>query len=312
MQSLKPCFLLSSLVVVIPAFLATTCTYLYADEHEIGLHKEDERHAEGVSAEILKHANLSIERVGAAKISVRIKLLGSIVPLENKTAHLSARFSGIALEVRKKLGDAVREGDPLAVIESNQSLQPYTLVAPISGIITKLHVTKGELLADSVPLFEILDLSTVFAQLFAFPPDISRIQVGQRALISRVGKQQTAAVSYISPVTDETSRSRLVRVLLDNSTGIYSPGEFVSAEIVVEEAEVPLAVKASALLTINNEQIVFVKDGNKLQAKALVTARTDGEYAEIVSGLAAGTEYVAGDTFLLKAELGKGATDDDD
>ena len=283
----------------------------HADEHEHGSHEREEGHAEGLPLEILKRANLELEHVSSARISTKVRLLGSIVPLENKTAHLSARFAGIAHEVKKNLGDSVREGEPLAVIESNQSLQPYTLSSPISGMITKRHITKGELLADSAPLFEILDLSSVFAELFAFPPDISRIRVGQRALIGGGGKQQPAAVSYISPVTDETSRARVVRVLLENLTGTYSPGEFVSAEIAVEETEVSLAVKTSALQTINNEQIVFVKEGDTLEARPVVTARTDGEYAEIVSGLTANTEYVAGKTFLLKAELGKGAAHHD-
>ena len=39
--------------------------------------------------------------------------------------------------------------------------------------------------------------------------------------------------------------------------------------------------------------------------------RSDGEWAEVVSGLPPGTQYAAANTFILKADLGKAGASHD-
>ena len=50
--------------------------------------------------------------------------------------------------MQRKLGDTVRAGETLAVIESNESLRTYNLAAPISGVITERNANPGEQSGD--------------------------------------------------------------------------------------------------------------------------------------------------------------------
>jgi len=58
--------------------------------------------------------------------------------------------------------------------------------------------------------------------------------------------------------------------------------------------------------------VVFVAEGNTFEAREVELGTGDGNYAQVLSGLRAGDRYVAVNSFLLKAELGKGTAQDSD
>ena len=91
----------------------------------------------------------------------------------------------------------------------------------------------------------------------------------------------------------------------------WQAGLFVSAEVVVEETEVPVAVKATALQTFRDWDVVFMKDGNIFEIAILELGRRDGDLVEVVSGLQRGTPYATENSFVVKADVMKsGATHD--
>ena len=82
-----------------------------------------------LAPEQLEAAGIEVATAGPATIHERVVLNGRIAPNEDALAHVMPRFPGVVRSVHKRLGDAVARGDLLAVIESNESLQPYELRA---------------------------------------------------------------------------------------------------------------------------------------------------------------------------------------
>ena len=121
----------------------------------------------------------------------------------------------------------------------------------------------------------------------------------------------TGTVSYISPFGAEDTQTMLARVELPNPKGHWRPGLFVTGEIVVEEAEVPVAVKASALQTFRDWDVVFMADGSMFEIAILELGRRDGEWAEVVSGLSGGQKYAAENSFIIKADILKSGASHD-
>ena len=81
--------------------------------------------------------------------------------------------------------------------------------------------------------------------------------------------------------------------------------------LVREETTVPLAVSADAIQTFRDWQVVFVRYGDWFEARPLELGRSDGKWIEVLSGLKAGDQYAAANSFAVKAEIGKlGATHD--
>jgi cobalt-zinc-cadmium efflux system membrane fusion protein len=68
---------------------------------------------------------------------------------------------------------------------------------------------------------------------------------------------------------------------------------------------VSAAIKANALQTMENKTVVFVREGNKLEARPVEVGEQDRDYVEITKGLSVGEVYAADNSFVVKAEIGK-------
>ncbi|MGH7819226.1 MAG: efflux RND transporter periplasmic adaptor subunit, partial [Candidatus Binatia bacterium] len=202
-----------------------------------------------MSAAAIASSGITIESSGPATIRTTIKANGRVVPNEDRLAHVIPRYPGIVKEVRKRLGDTIGRGDVLAVVESNQSLQPYEVKSSIAGTVIAKDVTLGEFAREGEAIYAIADLSTVWADLNVLHEDFHRLKVGQTATVETGEGIATAEgrIVYLSPFGAESTQTLLARVEIANSSGEWRPGLFVTGEIVVEEAQVPVAVKAVAL-----------------------------------------------------------------
>jgi cobalt-zinc-cadmium efflux system membrane fusion protein len=216
-------------------------------------------------------------------------------------------------EVRKHIGDYVRTGEVLAVIESNEGLVPYQMKSFINGTVIEKHMTLGEVHSEDVDAFVIADLDTVWINLSIYQMHLPKVAVGQKVVISAGEGVPDAkgVISYISPSLDEHTRTATARVVLPNRGGRWRPGLFVEGRITVEETEAALLVPKSALQTMEGRTVVFVEAQESFKAQPVEIGRTNDTSAEVLSGLEPGQEYVSKGGFVLKAELLKGAFGDE-
>ena len=285
-----------------------------ANEHADGERGGGQDHSDeagrlDLSPETMSQLGLKVLAVGPATLNVSLTLTGKLVPHEDLVSHITPRFSGVIRTVLKKLGDPVAKGETVAVIESNQSLQPYEVKSQIPGVIVRRHATVGEAVTDASTLFDVADYSTLYADFFVFPGDFGRVRLGQRVLIRFPDAQKVveSAISFLSPVTDPETQSRFVRAVLPNPLATYQPGMFVTGDLVLEEATVPVAVDGTALRTTEGKTVVFVESESlQFESRPVLTGRRDKDFVEVLKGLEPGERYVTGNTFILQAELEKG------
>jgi cobalt-zinc-cadmium efflux system membrane fusion protein len=154
----------------------------------------------------------------------------------------------------------------------------------------------------------VADLSTVWADLTVFPRDFAQIHVGQAVTIRppyTSNVRYTSTVSFTSSVVDQESQARIARAVVDNPRGELLPDQYVDAAVVLDAVKVDIAVRNTALQRIEDATIVFLQKGDTFIAQPVTTGRSDDDYTEILTGLESGATYASGNTFLLKAELGK-------
>jgi cobalt-zinc-cadmium efflux system membrane fusion protein len=259
-----------------------------------------------IAAETAKEAGVVIDTAGPRLIQDVLPLYGVIAANPEAVRAVSARYPGPIKSVTKSFGDSVARGAVLATVESNESLQTYSVVAPIAGVITSRNANPGEVAGDAA-LFEITDLGNVTAQLSVFARDIARVRSGQRVRIRSVDSaiEGSGQVIGVSPGGAGSNHALIVRVNLDNRERLWTPGIYVNADVLVGGKEVPVAVKADALQTFRDWKVVFRNEGDAFEAQPVGLGRSDGEWVEIVSGLPAGATYVAGNSFLIKAHIEK-------
>ena len=205
-----------------------------------------------------------------------------------------------------KVGDSVRQGQSLASVESNESLQVYPVPSPQVGVVTERFTNPGEQ-AEGQPLFTVADLSSVWVELSLYPRDRSRVQVGQAVRVKADGGLSAdGRIVFLSPLGSSATQSLTARVLLDNKDGRWTPGLYVQGEVAVTETNTAMAVPAGAIQELEGGTSVFVQGADGLMPRAVKVGRSDGRMVEILEGLQAGESVVSEGSFVLKAELGKG------
>ena len=320
------------------------------DEHE----KKGEHAAKGrveMTPEKLKNARLTIEPAQPATIRLSLRVFGKVMPDEEKLAHVSPRYAGIARKVNKRLGEPAAAGEVLATVESNESLQTYDIKAPLGGTIIEREVTTGEFVGTDKSLFTVADLSTVWVDFQIYQQDFSRLRVGQPVRISTHTRMAPAApaktppplkegssatltgtandshtpaqdeaegggsirstVAYLSPFGAQTTQTMLARAYVSNQGETLRPGLFVAGEIAVDEIHAATTVREDAVQTMDGKEVVFVEEGDSFEAREVQIGQRDGDRAEVLSGLKPGERYVAGNSFILKAEIGKEGAEED-
>ena len=284
-------------------------------------HEEGKQHGDGeehhdeirMSAEQLAEHGISLAVAGPGTVDVAIELSGVIRPNGDHLAHIVPRFPGMVREVKRTVGDPVQAGDVLAIVESSSSLARYQLQTMIAGVVLERHVTLGDAVGSETQAFVVADLRDVWADLSLFQRDLARVRIGQTVRVSAKsfaeGERTTdGKISYIAPIVDDATRTAVARTVLPNPSGSWRPGMFVAARV-LDPQNAPVVVPEAAIQTVEGRAAVFVAKEEELEVRPVVLGRRGETQSEVVSGLEAGERFAATGTFLLKAELGKGAAE---
>lgn len=288
-----------------------------ADDHardQAHAHAHDDDHAESDAdgeakvftvAEFAAHG-VTLGTAGPGEIDLGVQLPGEVRPNGDRIAHVAPRFPGIVREVRKHVGDRIRVGDVLAVIES-ENLASFELKAAVEGVIVDKHIAPGEAASREHPAFIIADLTNVWVDINVYQTALPQVRVGQPVAISAGHDtlEATGTVSYVSPIVDQATRTARARVVLPNVDGAWRPGLFVTATI-FNPTTATIVVPRRAIQTLEGTSVVFVVDGDHFEARPIVTGRIGRSKAEVVEGLSPGERYADQHSFLVKAELAKG------
>jgi cobalt-zinc-cadmium efflux system membrane fusion protein len=266
-----------------------------------------------LAREVAEHSGITVEFPAPRTIAVTRRIRGKILPSEHRIAHVIPRFSGIVREGRKHIGDKVEKGEVLAVIESNQSLQPFEVRSQISGTVINGHLIVGEFVPDNQWVYIVADLSEVWADFFVPLRDREGISNGQEVRISSpAGKAATeGTISYLAPYADEKSQAQLVRAIIPNGKNEFLPGMFITGDVVLEERSAPIAVKQQAIQRFREWDVVFVRDGDTYEVRPVTLGHSDGVWVEITQGLTLADEYVVDNSFVIKADILKSGASHD-
>ncbi|MFZ8848171.1 MAG: efflux RND transporter periplasmic adaptor subunit [Minisyncoccia bacterium] len=216
---------------------------------------------------------------------------------DKKNLELSIKQKEIDLEQAKnKLNDL------------KEDLNDYYITSPLSGILSKLNIKKGDLIASNQIIGTIITNQKI-AKISLNEIDAAKVKVGQIAIltfdalpdlrikgkvieISPVGKEEQGVVSYD------------VKISLEKENREIKPGMSVNAEIIVDRKENVLLVPNSAIKSDKMGKYVEVVKNYEIERKKLFESVaisqnliekryikpgiSNDEFAEVLEGLEEG------------------------
>ncbi|WP_303832159.1 efflux RND transporter periplasmic adaptor subunit [Asticcacaulis taihuensis] len=324
-------------------------------------------------------AGITVETVSAGGLSSEIITQAQVVATPNGQAALTARAAGSISRIYKRLGDPVKAGEALALIESRDAGQiaaerttaiararvaqanltrekslldqgvsarvdyeqaqaeaaaaqaevsrtqsaataaritsdghGVIVASPISGRVTASTASLGAFVQPETELFRVSDPKLIQVEAAISASDMVRVAVGDRAIISMPdGRTLEARVRSVTPALD--AETRAATAVLDVVGGELQPGLSVRARILPTGASQTSAIVVpdEAVQSIGGRDVVFVRTADGFKAVPVTVGQRSAGRAEITAGLSSGQSIATRSAFLLKAELGKGAGEEE-
>ncbi len=340
-----------------------------------GGEKKADKDAVTLSARQIADAGIEVGRPTIGGVAGAIELPALVQGDPQGVQVVSATIGGRLVALTRNLGQSVRQGDPIAVIESREAaslkaeveaararaalaqsnlrreqrlfaervspeqdlvaartaateanialrlaqqqlgatgggggaLNRIAMRSPISGQVIARPAVLGQTVDANAELYRVANLSRVTIAASVSPADAGRIRPGTRVEVTAAGRRQEGRVSFVSPALDESTRLVQVIATLDNGGGTWRVGEPVTASFMLPATgDRSIAVPSTAVQSVENRTVVFVRTPTGFRAVPVTTGRRNGDQVIISSGLTGQEQIATTNSFTLKAELGKG------
>lgn len=331
-----------------------------------------------MTASAISAADIAVEAVQPGGLGSEILAQATVTATPNGEAIVTARAGGAVTRLYKRLGDSVRAGEALAIVQSRDAAQIAAertvaearavlaqrnlarerqlyeqqvsarvdyeqaqaeaavaaaesrrakvaaraanvtgdgsgaiVSSPISGQITAENVSLGAFVQPETELFRVADPSKVQIEAAVGSVDAQRLVQGDRAIVELPdGRTIEARVRAVtSGLTGET---RSATAVLD-VPGSLQPGLPVRVRLLPSRGEVSdaIVIPEEALQSLEGRDVVFLRTQRGFRASKVTVGRRSAGRVEITSGLKPGQIIATTNAFLLKAELGKGAGEEE-
>jgi RND family efflux transporter MFP subunit len=273
----------------------------------------------------LAAAELREAGAGQSKRVLELKVERAKVLLERTKDQVKGQVTRAEADQRARAAATQLEADRYRDLEAE--LGKLVLTAPFDGVATyhvpaagrfagaRSVIAPGEQVREGQKLLRVSDLRRMDVIARVEEAQIASVRPGQSVEVrvdvypGRVVPGKVTRVSALpSAINWQAADVRVypVTISLDDAPPGLKPGMTAEVRIVTAERKGVLVVPAQAVLGAGRDRICFVKSGNELIERKVVTGATDGSRVEIREGLKEGDQVLANPGGLLAPRRGAG------
>lgn len=197
------------------------------------------------------------------------------------------------------------------IVKNNSSnLGEYTLVAKIAGAVLSDDFSQGQRVAPGDEIMILANEDNLWVEARVSPYKKLNLPIGTIAKIELGTQVHQAKVIQEAHAIDPITRTRIVRLIVENSDDTLHSGMFVNVNFQFNTPIPVMAVPETALMRgADGDWTVFVEDHpGEFNAVEVELGQKLGDYREII-GLAANSRVVTKGAFFVASEIAKGGFD---
>jgi len=193
-----------------------------------------------------------------------------------------------------------------SLVRNLNTLGEYTLIAKTSGAVLTDDFHQGQRVQAGDTLMELADEKELWVEARLAPTLRLSLPSGTKARVKVGNGFFNAKVSQESHIIDRQTRTRVVRLLVDNQSHRLHPGMFADVYFSFATETPVLAVPEAALIRGGDgDWQVFVEgQPGKFRAQEVERGRALGIWREI-RGIAEGTRIVTEGAFFVASDIAK-------
>ncbi len=182
----------------------------------------------------------------------------------------------------------------------------FTLTAPFAGTIMTVYSREGGFANFSMPLVSLSTPNSLEIETYVSATNGKNIAVGNVAnLQTSNGAPLSGIVTAVAAGNDAANFKTLVRIHLNDETGLVGLGDFLRGQIIVARSGQAISIPRKAIISRGGDQIVFVLDENNVaKEQTLKTGTENNGLVEVTEGLSANQKIaIEGQQYLLNGSV---------
>ncbi|MCH8544300.1 MAG: efflux RND transporter periplasmic adaptor subunit [Alcanivorax sp.] len=237
-----------------------------------------------------------VQQLGRAAVGEK-----RVVDADNTLAAAHARLIAYGLN-----DDAVAA----LAVDSPSRLGEYTLGSQRDGVVLSDDFRQGQHVDSGAPLIELVDENELWVEAYLAPDSPAQLPAGSSAQVQAGNITLTGTVIQQAHTIDPVTRTRRVRLNIDNRAHLLHPGMFADVHFLFTTDEPVLAVPESALMYSADGawQLYVEQMPGHYRAQTVTLGRSLGDLRE-VQGVDAGTTVVTEGAFFIASQRARGGFD---
>lgn len=213
-------------------------------------------------------------------------------------AKVYPKVNGKIIEKLAEEGDSVKKGDIIAYVDRDEvgfKFEKAPVESPLTGIIGRVYVDKGTNVTPQTPVALVVDMDKVKVDLDIPAEYLTKITLGQAALISSEAypdEKFLGKVSRISPVLDLDTRTAPIEINIPNADHRLKSGMFVKVSLAIEKRSNVALILKEAIIGKEPDTYVYTVKDNKAFSRKISLGIHDGPLYEVTQGLKEGEMVV--------------------
>ncbi len=282
-------------------------------------------------------AKAELESAQASLKSLEANRASAVASIEAARSNIN---SG---QERVNVAQSNIEGAEANLKEARKNLARTRIVAPVSGVVSKLNLKKGERVVGTsqmsgTEILRIANMASMEVQVDVSENDIIRVALGDTATIEVDAYQEKTFLGVVTQIansanntgmsltTDQITNFTVKVRMLSSSYAVLSktmgrspflPGMSANAEIKTKEINGVLSIPIQAVTTREEEEsdnvkeaelkeVVFIFQQDSVVMKEVKTGIQDDTYIEVLSGVSENDEIVIGPYSAVSRKLENG------
>ncbi|MHC5353849.1 efflux RND transporter periplasmic adaptor subunit [Myroides sp. LJL115] len=196
------------------------------------------------------------------------------------------------------------------IIDTKKASAIVNIYANTQGTVVSKNVQQGDYISSGTILYDIANLSKVWAVFDAYEQDLPFLKVKDKVsftLQSFPGEKMQGTISFINPLLDPSSRTAKVRVEVENKDLNLLPAMYatVTIQAALSQYNNQIVIPKSAVLWTGKRSIVYTKvqgtSSPTFMLQEVVLGPNLGQSYVILEGLMDGQEIVTNGVFIIDA-----------
>lgn len=186
----------------------------------------------------------------------------------------------------------------------------YSLTAQRSGVVLQDDFYQGQRVAAGDFVMLLADEQDLWVEARVAPSKKLNLSINSPAIVELSGQRYNAKVIQEAHTIDPITRTRIIRLSVDNQEDSLHSGMFVKVNFLFKTQSEVMAVPEDALVRgADGDWTLFVEDHpGQFEAVEVELGRALGDFREI-KGLKDGSRVVTKGAFFVASEIAKGGFD---